>query len=68
MSEIVNIDYVERLRFLRLESHLTYAEFARAIGLSKASLSRYESGAWPLPRKVELAILGFQETRGGQRG
>lgn len=68
MGEAVEIRVRELLKDARQRSGLSYAEFARAIGLSKASISRYESGAWPIPRKVELAILGFQKTRGSQNG
>lgn len=52
------------MRQAREASGLTYSAFAAAIGISKASLSRYENDAWPVPRKVELALAAFQASHG----
>lgn len=46
----------EELRARRAASGMSYAGYAAACGLSKASLSRYESGRWPIPLKVALAV------------
>ena len=48
-----------QLRSARLQSGLGYDAFASALGIGKGSLSRYERGELPLPRKVALAVAGL---------
>jgi transcriptional regulator with XRE-family HTH domain len=52
-----------RLQSARRETGLSYAAFARELGISKSSLSRYETGELPLPRKIELALIGLRASR-----
>lgn len=57
------------VREARVRSGLAYAEFARRLGVSKSSISRYESGCLQVPRKVELAIGGLSaELRAAAEG
>ena len=46
------------LREARARSGLGHHEFAAALGIGKSSLSRYEIGRLPVPRKISLALAG----------
>jgi DNA-binding transcriptional regulator YiaG len=59
-------DTPAQLKVARKTSGLAYAVFARAIGISKSSLARYERGELPVPLTVSLAIIGLQTIRAKQ--
>ncbi|RMD69480.1 MAG: DUF2442 domain-containing protein, partial [Gammaproteobacteria bacterium] len=50
----------ERLWAWMHRNHLTQAEAAEAIGISRRMLSYYLSGAKPIPKTVWLACLGWE--------
>ena len=39
---------------------LDVAKFARALDMSRTTLSGYEAGLAPIPRKVALAVMGLE--------
>ena len=54
-------DMIENVRFRQWQdSHaLSLAEAAKAIGLSRRTISQYRTGARPVPRVVALACKGW---------
>ncbi len=55
-----------QLKAARKASGLAYAVFARAIGISKSSLARYERSELPVPLTVTLATIGLRTIRANQ--
>ncbi len=56
----------KKLRTVRLDSGLLSSDFAASLGISPASLFRYENGHYPLPLKIELALDGFLARRSAE--
>lgn len=52
------------LRDLRLRLEWTQEHMARKLGIARNTLSRYERGARPVPRAVELAAWYLTHTEG----
>jgi DNA-binding XRE family transcriptional regulator len=44
------------LRASRQQLSLTQAQLAAALDLQRDSIIRYESGKWPIPQVVEMAV------------
>jgi len=44
------------LRNLRMLAGLSQEGLAVALGISRRTIIRWEAGAWPIPRWVELAL------------
>ena len=45
-----------KLRELRKSLGMTQTQLAEAIGRTQERISHYETGRWPIPRVVELAV------------
>ena len=62
------MDAYEKIRIIRQLSKQTQTEFGESLGLSKATISNFETGRVPIPNYVTillklLKIVGFQTMR-----
>lgn len=62
-TPIKDID-AETLKLIRQRLGLSLRGMAAEIDHNKGTLSRYETGQAPIPRKTVLAIMGFCSLRG----
>jgi transcriptional regulator with XRE-family HTH domain len=53
---------------LRKRMGLSQEQLSRALGVSAYTVSRYETGARPIPRKIELALRYLLSKKGVKRG
>jgi DNA-binding XRE family transcriptional regulator len=51
----------DTLRNLRVLAGLSQEGLAVSLGVSRRTIIRWEGGAWPIPRWVELALRGLTD-------